>query len=70
MRKNKPRYRIRWSEIGNFNFLKTLNEIKVKKVFNDRGIKQISNLIIKSDFPFGVIKTKRSIEIKQNICLS
>ena len=54
-------------EIGNFNFLKTLNEIKVKKVFNDRGIKQISNLVIKSDFPFGVIKTKRSIEIKNKI---
>ena len=54
-------------EIGNFNFLKTLNEIRVKKVFKDRGIKQISNLIIKSDFPFGVIKTKRSIEIKNKV---
>ena len=42
-------------------------KLKLRKFLMIEVLKQISNLVIKSDFPFGVIKTRRSIEIKNRI---
>ena len=49
------------------NFPKKLNQLKLYDQYSDRGIFSISRIILKSIYPFGIIRTKRYFNPKSKI---
>ena len=49
------------------NFLKKLNQLKLYDQYSERGIFSISRIILKSIYPFGIIRTKRYFNPKSKI---
>ena len=49
------------------NFSKKLNQLKLYDQYSERGIFSISRIILKSIYPFGIIRTKRYFEPKSKI---
>ena len=45
--------------IGNFNFLNKLNKIFIQPLNYERGTIRLQKLVLKSIYPFGIIRTKR-----------
>ena len=52
---------------GNYNFKSGSNPIKIEFVHGKRGIINFDNIVLKSVFPFGVINTRKTIEINKKI---
>ena len=49
------------------NFPKKLNQLKLYDQYSERGIFSISRVILKSIYPFGIIRTKRYFDAKSKI---
>ena len=49
------------------NFPKKLNQLKLYDQYSERGIFSISRIILKSIYPFGIIRTKRYFDTKSKI---
>ena len=49
------------------NFPKKLNQLKLYDQYSERGIFSISRIILKSIYPFGIIRTKRYFNPKSKI---
>jgi hypothetical protein len=52
---------------GNTNFEKGLGQLKIDYFKKTRGIFKINEVMIKSVFPFGIIKTKRKYQLNKDI---
>ena len=52
---------------GNTNFEKGLGQLKIDYFKKTRGIFKINEIMIKSVFPFGIIKTKRKYQLDKDI---
>lgn len=52
---------------GNTNFEKGLGQLKIDCFKKTRGIFKINEVMIKSVFPFGIIKTKRKYQLNKDI---
>ena len=55
------------SNLKELNFPKKLNQLKLYDQYSDRGIFSISRIILKSIYPFGIIRTKRYFDAKSKI---
>ena len=55
------------SNLKELNFLKKLNQLKLYDQYSERGIFSISRIILKSIYPFGIIRTKRYFNPKSKI---
>jgi len=55
------------SNLKELNFSKKLNQLKLYDQYSDRGIFSISRIILKSIYPFGIIRTKRYFDAKSKI---
>ena len=55
------------SNLKELNFSKKLNQLKLYDQYSDRGIFSISRIILKSIYPFGIIRTKRYFDTKSKI---
>ena len=55
------------SNLKELNFPKKLNQLKLYDQYSDRGIFSISRIILKSIYPFGIIRTKRYFNPKSKI---
>ena len=53
--------------IGNFNFLKKINEFNLLIKFEERGTYLFKNFCLKSIYPFGVIRTKMYFKLNSSI---
>tara|TARA_Y100001936_G_scaffold156227_1_gene152466 strand:+ start:892 stop:1815 length:924 start_codon:yes stop_codon:yes gene_type:complete len=53
--------------LTNINFNKKLNIIRLRDKYFERGSYQISRIILKSIYPFGIIRTKRYFDSKSKI---
>ena len=52
---------------GNTNFEKGLDQLKIDYFKRTRGVFKINEIMIKSVFPFGIIKTKRKYQLNKDI---
>ena len=52
---------------GNTNFEKGLGQLKIDYFKKTRGVFKINEIMIKSVFPFGIIKTKRKYQLNKDI---
>jgi hypothetical protein len=52
---------------GNTNFEKGLGQLKIDYLKKTRGVFKINEVMIKSVFPFGIIKTKRKYQLNKDI---
>lgn len=52
---------------GNTNFEKGLGQLKIDYFKKTRGVFKINEVMIKSVFPFGIIKTKRKYQLNKDI---
>ena len=52
---------------GNTNFEKGLGQLKIDYFKKTRGVFKINEIMIKSVFPFGIIKTKRKYKLNKDI---
>jgi len=52
---------------GNTNFEKGLGQLKIDYFKKTRGVFKINEVMIKSIFPFGIIKTKRKYQLNKDI---
>ena len=55
------------SNLKELNFPKKLNQLKLYDQYSERGIFSISRIILKSIYPFGIIRTKRYFNAKSKI---
>ena len=55
------------SNLKELNFPKKLNQLKLYDQYSERGIFSISRIILKSIYPFGIIRTKRYFNPKSKI---
>ena len=55
------------SNLKELNFPKKLNQLKLYDQYSERGIFSISRVILKSIYPFGIIRTKRYFDAKSKI---
>ena len=55
------------TNLKELNFPKKLNQLKLYDQYSERGIFSISRIILKSIYPFGIIRTKRYFDAKSKI---